>query len=376
MNNDLTRVEVNLSNLKNNIKAIQQEINDDIKLLCVVKGNAYGHGLKQAAKTAEEMEVAYLGVSDFAEAKEIREADVTLPVLIMGPSLPEHSEEIISLNLEASISSFNMADSLNQKAKKFNQAIKVQLNVDTGMGRSGVPYSKAFSLYKKLKSFSNLQVNGIFSHLRSAHLQGTQYYQQTLVQINKFNNLLERIDNEIGLPPLCHIASSYGLLHYKQEVTDNYFNLVRVGGGIYGHDIALNQGFAEEYKPALSLKSKILEIKQAEKGDEIGYGGTFTAPEKMTIALIPVGYYHGLSYNLSNRGEVLIKGQRAGIVGEISMNQIVVDVTDIDEANIGDEVEVIGSVIKASEHAKAAKTELCEILVSLSRAPHIFYYED
>ena len=373
---DLNIAKVNLQQLAKNIRLVREGLDRRVKLLFVVKGDAYGHGMLHVAKLAEESGVDYLGVSNAAEGEKLRVAGIKLPILIMGPSLDEHARRLVELDFDIAVTDVGSAQVLDQESQARGVRTSVHVNVDTGMGRSGVFPERAVPIFRALCSLSHLRIKGVFSHLSTSHLQGVAGRKYTLQQIEKFNQVLGALEKANMLPPLRHIASSYALVRYANAVSQGYFNMVRIGELIYGYNIALNQAWGKEIKPAMSVTTRIVEIREVPAGHYIGYGRTYRTNSPRRVALLPIGYADGLDLRLSNRGEVAVGGRRAPIIGEISMNQTTIDITEVDHVHVGDEVEIIGPQIPVAELAYKAGMEPLELLTSFSRIRHIYIRDD
>jgi len=373
---DLTIARVNLAQLRRNIELVRDKLPRKAKLLLAVKGNGYGHGMIAVTRLAEEAGVDYLGVSDVIGAEKLRAAGINLPILIMMPSLKAHVRELVELRVDIAISDLEFARALDQESRNQGTQTPVHINIDTGMGRAGIFPDQVIPFFRELQALSYLKIKGVFSHLSSSYLQGTAHREYTLKQIERFNRILQELDKLHMLPPLRHIASADALVWYKDLVTRGYFNMVRVGELIYGHNIALNRGWNEELKPAMSITTRIIEIRKVPAGHYIGYGRTYRTSSPRRIALLPIGYANGLDLHLSNRGEVAIKGRRAPVVGQICMNAAMVDVTEVDDVRVGDEVEIMGMQVNAEKLAQCGGMELCDILVSFSGIKHIYMNND
>lgn len=365
-------VKVNLKQLVKNIEIVREGLDKGVKLLFTVKGEGYGHGMLAVARLAKKTGVDYLGVSDIAEGEKLRIAGIKLPILIMGQSLKEHVKRLVELDVDIAVTDVRFAQALDQESQARDVKTSVHVNVDTGMGRSGVFPEQAVPIFRALRSLSHLRIKGVFSHLSTAYLQGAADRKYTLQQIEKFSQVLGTLDKSHMLPPLRHIASSDALVWYRNLVTQGYFNMVRIGELIYGHNTALNQGWSKELKPAMSVTTRIIEIREVPAGYYIGYGQTYRTNSPRRVAVLPIGYAHGLNLRLSNRGEVAVRGRRAPIIGEICMNQTVIDITEVDGAYVGDEVEVIGPQIPLTKLAHKADMDSLELLVSFSGIRHIY----
>jgi len=373
---NLNTVRINSKWLAKNIELVREGLGNGVKLLFVVKAEGYGHGMLEVARLAEESGVDYLGVSDAAEGDKLRVAGIKLPILIMGASLNEHVKRLVELDVDVAVTDVRFAQALDQESQARGVRTSVHVNIDTGMGRFGVFPEQAVPIFRALRSLSHLRIKGIFSHLSMSYLQGAADRKYTLQQIEKFNQVLGALDKANMLPSLRHIASSDALVWYANLVTQGYFNMVRIGELIYGHNIALNQGWGKELKPAMSVTTRIVEIREVPTGHYIGYGRAYRTNSPRRVAILPIGYAHGLDLRLSSRAEVAVGGRRAPIIGEICMNQAVIDITEIDDAHVGDEVEVIGPHIPVTELAHKVGVEPLELLVSFSGIRHIYIDDD
>jgi len=368
------RAEVNLFQLAKNINVVRNKIGKEVKLLFVVKGDGYGHGAIQVALTAERTGmVDWLGVDNVAEAKKLRDAGIRLPILVMGVSQKWQLKELVKLDLSIAVSDVEFAHSLNQASKSRHVRTPVHVNVDTGMGRAGVLPNEVIPFFRKLQKLPYLQVEGIFSHLSAAYSDNHTDEEYTLTQIAKFNGILHELAKTSMLPSLRHIANSGGLVRYFDEVTAGYYNMVRIGGLFYGHYTGLLKGWAQEIKPILTLTTEIAAIRDIPAGHYIGYERTYKTNSVRRIAVLPIGYGHGLDQRLSNCGKVMINGKEAPIVGLISMGQTMVDVTDIEDVRVGDKVEIIGPKLPASQLAQQVGIFSSALLVSISPAVERVY---
>jgi len=216
-----------------------------------------------------------------------------------------------------------------------------------------------------------LKLNGIFSHLSSAHLHDINHEEYTKDQISIFKNLLKDLNRRNILPPLRHIASSDALIWYK-ESTSGFLNMVRSGELIYGNNSEFNKKLRNRIKPVMTIKTKILEIRKITKGKYIGYGRTYRSDRNRKIALLPIGYSHGLDYRLSNKANLLVKGEKAPIIGEIGMNETIIDITKVKNVSPGEEVTILGKKLMANEIVKNVNMYATEILSSFSKITHVY----
>lgn len=370
------RAVIDLSQLVKNIKVVRNKIGNQVKLLFVVKGDGYGHGAVKMAQTAEETSVDYLGVDNVAEAKVLRDAGIKLPILIMGPSQKKDLEELVRLNVTITVSDIDFAQALDREARSQHVRVRVQIEVDTGMGRTGILPEEVVAFFKDIQRLPHLEVEGIFTHCSVAHSVDPADKEYTLKQIEKFERVLERLDAVHKLPSLRHIANSAALVKYFKKVTKGYFNMVRIGGLIYGHYTELQRGWAREIKPIMSLVTNIAAIREIPAGSYIGYNRTYKTTSTRKIAILPIGYGHGLDQRLSNCGKVMIKSKEAPIIGLVSMGETVVDVTEIDGVGVGDEVVVIGPNLPVNLMAQHVGIFSSAMLVSiLPRVKRVYVYK-
>lgn len=325
-------IEIDLKQFRKNIAIVKSHIGE--RLFCLpIKANAYGHGLCQIGKAAEEAGVDYLAVAHLQEGVKLREANVRIPILVLGAIHEDQILDLINFNLEFTISSKFKAQLVAEKCKKIRQKCRIHLEVDTGMQRTGVRSATAIELYKHLKELHHFDIIGIYSHLATADTAGDPF---ALKQIESFHALLEHPIFK-GTQLIRHIANSGGTTHFSKSHLDMVRpSLITLGYLPANHPESL-QGIA----PCFSLKTKVSYFKVVEKGVGISYGHSYITPKQTRIATIPVGYGDGYRRSLSNRGFVLIRGKRFPIVGTICMDQFMVDIGD-QEVYVGEEVVLIG----------------------------------
>ncbi len=362
-------LEIDQDKLSFNVRQLLDSIGADRELLAVVKADAYGHGAVPVAKTALANGVNWLGVNLIREALELRQAGIKAPILILGCSSFGYCEEIIRHDLTAVITDSRPLAALSETAQRLGKPALVQIKVDTGMGRLGVEPSSLLQLAEKVVRLPGLSFSGLLSHFPVADQSDKSF---TLNQIDIFIALIDKLRLRGLNPPLVHIANSAGVI----DLTDYPGNLVRAGIALYGlypsgevdHDFFL--------KPILSFKARISYVKPVPAGVGISYGLTYTTPEETRLAVIPVGYAHGMPRGLSNKGEVLIQGRRCPIRGRVCMDSTIVEVGNLD-VEPGDEVVLIGKsgdeYIGADEWAYHLDTINYEIVATLaSRLPRLY----
>ncbi len=372
-NNKPTRpvwVEVDLENIKFNLNQVKKNIPEDTKIMAVVKADAYGHGVIPVAKAALEGGADRLAVALPEEGKELRENDFKLPIQILGEVLPNQIPILVENDLIPTISKLDTVQKLNELAEKKDIIKKVHVKIDTGMGRIGVFPDDAINFIKKVDSYDNIDIEGIMTHFAKADEEDKSY---TYKQWERFQSVIDKL-KEIDIKiPIKQAANSATII----DLPEFSLNMVRPGIMMYGLRPSHEVDESFKLKPALSWKAKIVYLKEVPSGTGISYGTTYVTKRKAKIATIPMGYADGFSRLLSNKGEVLINGKRAPIRGRVCMDQFMVDVTDIDNVNIGDELVLIGKQgndeLTATEMADLIGTINYEITCDITkRVPRVY----
>jgi alanine racemase len=366
-----TFAEINLDNLASNFHASKQFIGGNLKYMAVVKADAYGHGAIECAKRLEKEGVDWFGVAIPEEGVELRKAGIKSPILCLGSFWPGQESMILDNDLTPVIYDLVTAASLSRAADDKN--IDIHIKIDTGMGRVGIRYDEAASFAKSLKDFSNLRVTGLMTHFAVAEdLKQTEF---TRLQIERFNNVREEFKNAGHQPHIFDLANSPGAISHP----DSRGNMVRLGGTLYGllDDILPDATERPNLKPVLSLRSRIADVKKIPKGESLGYGRTFTTERDSLIALVPIGYADGYPRGLSNKGKAIVNGSVVPVVGRVSMDWTLLDVTDEVNTKVNDEVIFIGcdgaNEITAADLAREMDTIGYEITCGITaRVPRIF----
>jgi alanine racemase len=361
-----TWAEVNLNNLEHNFKEVKSLLPPRVKVLVTVKADAYGHGLVCVAKRLAACGVDYLGVASIDEGIKLRKSGIKTPILLLGLILKKDIPSLFTYQLTPTICDRAMAVALNSRAARLKKPIHLQVKVDTGMGRIGVLHNDAFKLVESIHKLKYIIIEGIFTHFAFADINR----KFTRQQIRLFYKLVSDLRKSGIIIPLVHAANSIGLIDYK----DSHFSMVRPGLVIYG--LYPKSGMRIDLKPVLSLKTRVIFIKQVPPGYGISYGRTYITKRSTRIVTLPVGYGDGYPRNLSNLAPVLIGGRRLRISGRICMDQIMVDVGNF-KPKIGDEVVLIGRQgklkITTEELADLSGTIPYEIVCGLgSRIPRIY----
>jgi len=363
-----TVAEIDLSAIRHNLKLIRDIVGKDIKMLGVVKADAYGHGIREVS-TAIYNWVDYYGIASLDEAAILRETGIKKPILVLGSILPEEAEGVLKFDVVQTVSEFNIPKRLSELSKKAHRDVKVHIKVDTGMGRLGVWYEEAFNLVKEIIRLKGIVIEGIFTHFSKS--EDDPIFTHT--QLKRFISVIEKLQKAGIDIPIKHAANSMALIEFK----DTHLNMVRPGLMMYG--LYLKEAVTEKIplRPALSLKTRITHLKEVSKGRTISYGGTFVTKHATRIAVIPVGYGDGYSRRLSNKGEVLVRGIRAPIIGRVCMDMCIVDVGHIKGVGIGDEVVLIGRQgndrIKVEDIARLSDTIPYEVVCNIGRrVPRVY----
>ena len=361
--------EVDLGALEFNYRQIQKRIPEGVKLLAVVKADAYGHGAIPVSLKLEKLGVEYLGVAISEEGVELRREGVKAPILVLGGIFGGELDQIFRFRLTPVLFRKDSLKLFSREAERRRRKVKVHLKVDTGMGRLGVPLSLWPEFLKEVKRSPKIEIEGILSHFSMTDEE--EGYTQN--QWREFQRAVA-IAHEMGI--------SYQYLHMASSATLTAFpaylgNLVRPGIMLYGSYPSPTFQDLISLKPVMTLKTRIHFLKSVPSGTRISYGGTFTTKRESLIATLPIGYADGFSRYLSNRGKVLIHGKRAPVVGKVCMDFIMVDMTDIPHVSVGDEVILMGrqgkEQITAEEIAEKINSISYEVLCLIGkRVPRIY----
>ncbi len=336
MSNGRITAYIHMGAIAENFRRMKENLREGVRMVAVIKTDGYGHGAVPIARMAEPCDYIWgFAVAAFSEAKELREAGITKPILILGYTFEEDYPEMAARGIRPTIFTAGMAREFSDAAKSVGVKAPVHLAVDTGMSRIGVADNdEGLEEAVRIASCPDIQVEGVFTHFARADETDKSFARS---QLGRFSAFCDRLE-AAGLQGfLRHCSNSAGIM----ELPEANLDLVRAGISIYGiyPSDEMNRGFV--LSPAMELKSHIVYIKTLEKGTPISYGGTFVTPRQMRVATIPVGYGDGYPRSLSSKGYVLIRGRRAPILGRVCMDQFMVDVSEI-EAEPLDEVTLLG----------------------------------
>jgi alanine racemase len=359
-----TWAEIDHEALRFNLRQIRKLIGPHAKILVSVKAEGYGHGAVSISRTALASGADWLGVSHVKEALELRSFFPEVPILILSSGMSGHTHHIIRNRLTPVVCSLEIARDLAKTALAAGITANVHVMVDTGMGRIGVWHENCLQFLEKISRIKGIKVEGLASHFAAADYPNSSFTDRQLEDFLKVAQ--EAGDMGIDIPIL-HIANSGALIN----IAETHLDMVRPGIMIYGVYPAPHYRTRVELKPVLSLKTQIAYLKTVEPGRTISYGLTFMAMKKSRVATLPIGYGDGFSRAHSNKGEVLIRGKRAPIIGIVTMDQMMVDVTGIDGVAVGDEAVLIGEQggdrITAEEIAERIGTISYEVLAQLGK---------
>ena len=339
-------IQVDLSKIRINIHNLHKRTPRFPGIMVVVKSDGYGHGAVAIAGATEWMDCVYgFAVATSEEAFDLRENGITKPILIMGPVFPYAYERLINEQISIIIYNEETLTLLIECTKRLNKTVSVHLEIDTGMNRVGIkPDEEGFLFIKKITANKNRNIDGIYTHFTKAD---ETKLENTINQLEAFYSFVDLLENELGLNlRYKHSSNSAGVFALTEQTYINPLNICRAGIASYGiWPSAETSEFdpAFELFPVLSLYSQIIMLKEVPPGEAISYGGTFITSRPTKVATIPIGYGDGYPRSLSNTGHVLIRGNKAPIIGRICMDFFMVDVTDILDVTIYDKVTLIGS---------------------------------
>ena len=369
-----TIAEIDLSALRHNFNQVRRAVNKECGILAVVKADAYGHGFMDVATLLDGEGVTAFGVAFLAEGIQLRKSGIDRPVLILGGVYPGQEKKCVGFNLSTTVFTIDQARALDEAASRLYRKAKIHVKIDTGMGRLGIPHTESTAFFRELTGLRHLELEGVISHFASADELDESGKSYTELQSTRFVAVIEECRSLGFSPRYIHIANSAAL--YSRDLP--FCNLVRPGIVLYG---ALPSGdFAGllDVRPVMRLVSRVAMLKWVEPGTSISYARRYTAKEKILVASVPVGYADGYSRSLTNRGEAIVRGQRAGVIGTVCMDWIMADVTGVPDVALGDEVTLLGcdrsgACIKAEELAELAGTIPYEIFCGISkRVPRVY----
>ncbi len=355
----LNVIEISKNNLLYNFKYLSS-LNRKVRITPVVKSNGYGHGTKNVAKVLDELNFPFFCVDSLYEAYQLQDTFVVNKILVMGYTNPENLK-IKRLPFSFAVFDLDSAKVLNE----FQPGCKIHIFVDTGMHREGVPVKDLPHFLEELKKLPNIKMEGLMSHLASSESKTDPIFVSQIKQFKKAKEICKKLKVN---PKWFHISATGAIINpATRPVIASVSNLARAGLALYGFS---SSTFDPKLKPALTLKTKIAQIKEVKKGDRVGYDGTYIAKKDLTVGVLPIGYYDGIDRRLSNKGWVTINNISCKILGRVSMNINSIDLSKVPNPQIGQEVIVFSNSPSDPNSiqnvAKTCKTIPYDILISLA----------
>lgn len=364
---------IDLDAIKSNFDSLKSRVPSSVKTMAVVKANAYGHGAIRVAKALEK-KADYFAVAVIEEAIELRDGGIKNPILILSYTSPYQFEALINNELIPSVYRYEDAEMLSQEACRLGKTAVIHIAVDTGMSRIGFKDSeKSADTVKKISELPNIRIEGIFSHFACADAEDKTC---ALGQKKRFDNFIAMLEERGLTIPVKHICNSASIIDF-----DFSYDMVRMGISLYGlYPSDEVKKDSVSLTPAMEVVSHIIHIKEIEAGTGVGYGHIYIAPEKRKIATVCIGYADGFNRAFSNKGYVLINGKKAPITGKVCMDQIMVDITDIKDAKIGDHVIIMGSsngeTVTAEQLGQMCESFNYEVVCTFMPRVMRLYYEN
>ena len=363
-----TRAEISLDHLEANLRLLRERIGSRV-LIGVVKANAYGHGAVPVARCLQAAGIDHLAVALLEEAVELRQAGVTVPILVMGALEPVQMEEVARREATPALFRADQLEALERCAAGLGRRLPFHLKVDTGMGRLGVPWRELAALLDALGRCPHLELQGLFTHLACAD---DPEHPLTAVQMERFEESLDLVRRKGHAPRLNHLANSAAVLDRPPA----WLGAVRPGLLLYGYHPS-DKLQRLPLRAVMKVSSTLVLLKTLQPGDSVGYGATFSAGAPARVATVAAGYDDGVPRSLSNRGHFLVRGRRVPIVGRVSMDLTTLDVTAVPDAALGDEAVFIGEQGQESQGADQVAAEAgtiaWEILCGIGwRVPRVY----
>jgi len=359
LDNFATWLEIDLGVLESNYRILHKTTGTPV--MSVVKANAYGHGLEEVTKTVEKAGAQWCGVARIEEALLLRNAGIRMNILVLGYTPPQRVQEAVQNKISLTVYDPLMVQAYAQQAALTSQVLDVQVKVDTGMGRLGIPSEKALEFIHQVKDQQEFHFQGIFTHFACADEPEKPYTEQ---QLEKFNKILRQMYTQGMRPELIHSANSAAALNFPPA----RFDIVRCGLALYGLSPSSETHLPEGIKPALSWKTRLISIKQLPGGHGVSYGFKYFTKKTEKIGVIAAGYGDGLRRQIGNT--VLLRGKRVPVVGNVCMDQCVIQIDHIPDAQVGDEIVLIGKQgkeeITATEIAKKWNTISYEVICGMA----------
>ncbi len=354
---------VDLAALSHNLSQIRKRLPPDCAVMPVIKANAYGHGAIETAQALIRQNLGYLAVFSIDEAIALRQAGIAVSIVVLGPFVPQQIEDIIVHRLTPVVSDRSLLEAMADATHARPTPYPIHLKVETGMNRLGLTQDDLETLFKKHMFPPSLHLEGLMSHLADSDGDAQEITEAQIARFNQALNVARSGGYEV---PLVHLSNSASIIRFPSA----HYTMVRPGIMLYGYHTLPSTIQVPDLQPVLSLTTCIAQLRLIQPGDRVSYNGTFIARKSTRIAVLPIGYADGLSRRLSNRGVVLIRGQRVPIVGLVCMDMVMVDITNVPDAMVGDEVVVIGQqggeTITAKDIAEWTETIPYEVLCAIN----------
>ncbi len=363
--------EIDLDAIENNVRQIKKRLDPKTKMLAVVKADAYGHGAVEVSKICLYNGADQLGIATCEEGIALRQSNIPVPILILGYTVENMLGTVIEYDLTQTVFSYELAEKISAAAVKLGKTAKVHIKIDTGMGRIGfLPCKESLEVAERIFSLPNIEVTGIFTHFSTADERDKTF---TKTQFERFLYMTEGLEKAGHTGLIRHCANSGAII----DMPELQLDMVRAGIILYGMLPSGEVGNVLDLKPAMSLKTHISYVKQVDSGTPIGYGRTFYTNAPSKIATIPIGYADGYSRAFSNKARALVNDEYGNVVGNVCMDQTMLDVTHIPDIKMGDEVTIMGSVggktVSAEELAALSGTINYEIVCNVGkRVPRVY----
>jgi alanine racemase len=365
-----TWAEIDLDALASNFREVRARVGAGVKVMGVVKADAYGHGAAECARRLEAEGADWFGVATPEEGFALRRAGVSRPVLCFGGFWEGQADACLAHGVTPVVYRLDMAEALDAAARASGVVADIHVKIDTGMGRLGVRYDSAAEFAERLKAFAHVRVAGLMTHFAAADEPGRDCF--TGDQLGRFHEGVAAFRARGHRPEYQHAANSAATFAHPET----WGNMVRPGGVLYGlwRDVLPPQTAEPHLRPVMSLRTRVTLLKAVHAGETLGYGCTYEAAREMLVATLPVGYADGYARALSNRGRVVVRGQFAPVVGRVSMDLTLLDVTDVEGVRVGDRVTLLGAetvggarlVLPAEDLARTAGTLSYEITCGVS----------
>ncbi len=364
-----TWLEIDTDAVSDNVRAVRRIVGPGVRVMAVVKGNAYGHGISHIARAAVAGGASMLGLACLSEAHLLKGAGIIAPMLVLGYTPAWQAEEAVRQNVRLTLFDLETAQALDEAAAHIGRPARVHIKVDTGMGRLGILPEEAPDFLAAIARLRGIEVEGIFTHFSAADEEDQTY---TYWQLQRFDEVLAIAQRYLPAIPFIHAANSAALL----TLARSRFNMVRVGMLMYGLNPLPTRGPLPGFRPTITWKTQIAQVKTLPPGSFVGYGNTYQTMGTERIAVIPVGYADGFRRAPTHWGHVLVRGQPAPIVGRVCMDQTMINVTHIPDVRQGDEVVLIGrqgdAEITVEEVAERLGTISYEVVAEiLARVPRL-----